>query len=145
MFHKNYFNWFDGPDIFIVWVLITAAAFLQHVTVVNITETTQCVNENTNNDFLYRSDKNEDVSLVWRRWRRWGGVGVKPFKWSLTHKNNKGDLCCEAVTSISDKLPQWGVNAASLIHDSVSASCWTAEMSPPAPPRPLSAELVTIR
>ena len=49
---------------------------------------------------------------------------------SLLHKNNNGDLCCEAVASISDKPQQWGVNAASLIHDSLSVSFWTAEMSP---------------
>lgn len=46
------------------------------------------------------------------------------------HKNNKRDLCCVAVASISDKLSQWGVNAASLIHGSLSMSFWTAEMSP---------------
>lgn len=45
-------------------------------------------------------------------------------------KNNRGDLCYEAVASISDKLPQWGVNAARLIHDSLNVSFWTAEMSP---------------
>lgn len=45
-------------------------------------------------------------------------------------KTKRGDLCYEAVASISDKLPQWGVNAARLIHDSLSVSFWTAEMSP---------------
>lgn len=46
------------------------------------------------------------------------------------HKNNKWDLCRVAVASISDKPSQWGVNAAPLIHGSLSMSFWTAEMSP---------------
>lgn len=57
-------------------------------------------------------------------------AGQKIPQRSLLNKNNKGDLCYEAVASISDKLPQWGVNAASPIHDSLSVSFWTAEMSP---------------
>lgn len=50
---------------------------------------------------------------------------------SRLHKDNEGDLCYEVVASISDKLPQWGVNAALLIYDSLAVSFWTAEMSPP--------------
>lgn len=57
-------------------------------------------------------------------------VGQKIPQRLLLHKNNKADLCCEAAASISDKPPQWGVNAASEIHDSLSVSFWTAEMSP---------------
>lgn len=83
---------------------------------------------------------NLDHSFLFPGYKKWlmHCSSAKPFgegrgeitQRSLLHKNNKGDLCCEAVASISDKLPQWGVNAASRIHGSLSVSFWTAEMSP---------------
>lgn len=44
-------------------------------------------------------------------------------------KHNEEDWCVTAGPIIN-KPPLWGVNAASLVHDSLSVSFWTAEMSP---------------